>query len=150
MDSQGIRIQMSSGVTVRARGWTLAAMTFVAQPDASPEAEALTVELYFLTTQAVMIRIYHRAEPVDGSTLPVRVWMDVTARCGTLDSAIEFLSGLGWPAPMADQVREEAYLRWERLVFQGEMMRPRTGTPPHVHNTPTSGFAVLAGSTLPK
>ena len=147
--SQPIHIQMSSGAVVPARGWTLADRTFVAPRAAGEIAETVTFEIYLLATHAVMVRVYHRAERSDGSSLPGRVWMDVTIRCPTVDGAIEVLSGFDWPAPTVDLVREAAGERWEELVRQGVRVRPWKAPPRRVHGTRGAEFTLLAGSTFP-
>lgn len=146
---QRIHIQMSSGVVVDALGWTLADRTFVAPPSTGAEAETVTFEVYLLTTHAVMVRVYHRAEPIAGVSVPVQVWTDVTGRCGTVDAAIEFVAGLGWPAPMVDRVREEAHQRREDLERQGVRVHPWKAAAVRGRRARASGFTILAGSTIP-
>lgn len=137
---QRITIHMSSGAVVRERGWTLANRTFVAHPALGTGINALTVEIYLLARQAVLVRVYHRAEGTEDPSAPVQVQMDVTGCCGTVGEAVEFLAGLGWPAPVVDTVRDEARER------RGEVMRSRWAKTPSAHGTREGGFTILEGS----
>ncbi|HEV2126039.1 MAG TPA: hypothetical protein VGW38_25055 [Chloroflexota bacterium] len=151
--AERIRLSLSGGTIHNKRGWPVASKTLALQAGSGSMVAALTIEVYLLTTQEVLFRVYHRIQPSDASSDPVRVVMDLAGTCATLDDAFAFLAGLDWPLPVAQWVRalhhEEAHPRWEQLVARGTTRGPRTDFPPQTRGAPRAPFRILAGSIIP-